>query len=142
MSRVCDVCGKTKNSGNNVTFSHRGIKRTWSPNLRNVRVYDENGTPKRMKVCTRCLRSGKVNRNRPVNPFFVEEESKTEETETAVNEVSDETDTENTEETSLVGDEAVDEVENTQDSAEADEEIEETDSQSSEDEDLVEEPAE
>lgn len=66
MSRVCAICGKGQSTGNNVTFSHRGIRRTWSPNLRRVRVYDENGTPKRIKVCTRCLRSGKVNRNKPI----------------------------------------------------------------------------
>lgn len=65
MSKVCDVCGKRKASGNNVTFSHRGIKRTWTPNLRKVRVYDEKGTPKRLNVCTRCLRNGAVNRVKP-----------------------------------------------------------------------------
>lgn len=65
MSKVCEVCGKGKVAGNNITFSHRGIRRTWTPNLRCVKVYDENGTPKRMNVCTRCLRSGKVNRNKP-----------------------------------------------------------------------------
>lgn len=65
MSKVCEVCGKGKVAGNNITFSHRGIRRTWTPNLRRVKVYDENGTPKRMNVCTRCLRSGKVNRNKP-----------------------------------------------------------------------------
>ncbi len=70
MSRVCDVCGKTKKSGNTVTFSHRAIKRSWTPNLRRVRVYDENGTPKRMYVCTRCLRSGLINRNQPVADAF------------------------------------------------------------------------
>lgn len=73
MSRVCDVCGKTKQAGNKVTFSHRAIRRTWTPNLRRVRVYDENGTPKRLNVCTRCLRSGNVNRNRPVDSFLTEE---------------------------------------------------------------------
>lgn len=65
MSKVCEVCGKGKAAGNNVTFSHRGIRRTWTPNLRRVKVFDENGTPKRINVCTRCLRSGKVNRNKP-----------------------------------------------------------------------------
>ncbi len=67
MSKVCDVCGKRKASGNNVTFSHRGIKRTWTPNLRKVRVYDEKGTPKRLNVCTRCLRNGAVNRVKPAS---------------------------------------------------------------------------
>ncbi len=66
MARVCEACGKTTKTGNIVTFSHRAIRRTWAPNLRRVRIYDENGTPKRAYVCTRCLRSGKVNRTRPV----------------------------------------------------------------------------
>lgn len=61
MARVCDICGKGKKSGNTVTFSHRLIKRTWSPNLRKVRAVVD-GTTKRINVCTRCLRSGKVQR--------------------------------------------------------------------------------
>lgn len=72
MSRVCDICGKSKKSGNTVTFSHRGIKRTWSPNLRRVKVYVD-GTPMRKNVCTRCLRSGKVQRTAP-NAAFQQEE--------------------------------------------------------------------
>lgn len=66
MARVCEACGKSTATGNIVTFSHRAIRRTWVPNLRRVRIYDEKGTPKRAYVCTRCLRSGKVNRTRPV----------------------------------------------------------------------------
>lgn len=73
MSRVCEICGKTKKSGNTVTFSHRAIKRTWTPNLRRVRVFDENGTPKRIYVCTRCLRSGLVNRYRANEEAFAAE---------------------------------------------------------------------
>lgn len=61
MSRVCSICGKGKHSGNTVSHSNKHNKRTWSANLRTVRVV-ENGTPKRVKVCTRCLRSGKVER--------------------------------------------------------------------------------
>lgn len=61
MSRVCDICGKSKVAGNNVSFSLRSTKRTWSPNLRRVRA-NVNGTVKRINVCTRCLRSGKVQR--------------------------------------------------------------------------------
>lgn len=73
MSRVCAICGKRKSSGNNVTFSHRGIRRYWTPNLRKVRVYDEKGNSKRMYVCTRCLRSGKVNRSKPVKNVYTDE---------------------------------------------------------------------
>ena len=78
MSRVCGICGKSKAAGNNVTFSHRGIRRTWTPNLRRVRVYDENGTPKRMYVCSRCLRSGLANRNRTTESVQTVEEANTE----------------------------------------------------------------
>ena len=61
MAKVCCVCGKGKVSGNQVSHSNKHNKRTWSANLRNVRVLEE-GTTKRVKVCTRCLRSGKVER--------------------------------------------------------------------------------
>ena len=61
MSRVCSVCGKGKVAGNQVSHSNKHSKRTWAANLRNVKVI-ENGTPKRVKVCTRCLRSNKVDR--------------------------------------------------------------------------------
>lgn len=74
MAKVCSVCGKKRGSGNNVTFSHRGIKRYWEPNLQKVRVYDEKGNSKRVYVCTRCLRSGKVNRHKPIKNIFEDAE--------------------------------------------------------------------
>ena len=61
MARVCSVCGKGKVSGNQVSHSNRHNKRTWSAKVRSVRGIIE-GTPKRIKVCTRCLRSGKIER--------------------------------------------------------------------------------
>lgn len=61
MARVCDVCGKGKVFGNKVTFSNKKNSRSWSPNLRNVRAV-VNGGVKKIKVCTRCLRSGYVER--------------------------------------------------------------------------------
>ncbi len=61
MSRVCDICGKKKISGNNVSHSNRHTKRAWSPNLRVVHTV-VGGTAKTLKVCTRCLRSGKIDR--------------------------------------------------------------------------------
>ncbi|SHI72792.1 large subunit ribosomal protein L28 [Dethiosulfatibacter aminovorans DSM 17477] len=61
MAKYCEVCGKGKMSGHNVTHSDRKIKRTWKPNVRRIRVL-ENGVPKRKYVCTRCMRSGKVER--------------------------------------------------------------------------------
>lgn len=61
MSKVCSVCGKGKVSGNQVSHSNKHNKRSWSANLRNVKIV-EDGTLKRVSVCTRCLRSGKVER--------------------------------------------------------------------------------
>lgn len=61
MARVCDVCEKGKVFGNHISHSVRHNKRTWLPNLRRVKVI-LNGTTKRINVCTRCLRSGKVER--------------------------------------------------------------------------------
>lgn len=57
----CEICGKGITSGIQVSHSHIRTKRTWSPNIQNVRAV-VNGTPKKVKVCTRCLRSGKVQR--------------------------------------------------------------------------------
>ena len=61
MARKCDICGKGKVFGNKLTFSHRKINRTWAPNIRRVKAVVD-GKPKRINVCTRCLRSGKVER--------------------------------------------------------------------------------
>ena len=61
MARECAVCGKGKISGNKVSHSNRHSRRAWLPNLRTVRAI-VNGVPKRIRVCTRCLRSGKVER--------------------------------------------------------------------------------
>lgn len=70
MSRKCEICGKGTVSGNNVprkglpkkkggAGQHIGVKtkRLFKPNL--VRVGRSAGA-RRMKVCTRCLRAGKV----------------------------------------------------------------------------------
>ena len=61
MSRRCEVCGKGQVSGNNVSHSNRHTRRKWNANIQTVRV-DEKGTVRRANVCTRCLRSGKINR--------------------------------------------------------------------------------
>ena len=61
MARVCDVCGKGVSTGMKVSHSHIRTKRKWAPNLKRVRA-EVDGSPKRISVCTRCLRSGKVKR--------------------------------------------------------------------------------
>ena len=61
MASVCEVCGKGMMSGNNVSHSHVKTKRKWKPNIQRVRALVE-GEVKRVNVCTRCLRSGNVER--------------------------------------------------------------------------------
>ncbi len=57
----CEICGKEMKFGIKVSHSHRRANRTWKPNIRRVRAVVD-GTPKRVYVCSRCLRSGKVQR--------------------------------------------------------------------------------
>jgi len=59
MANVCDYCGKGRMVGNNVSHSKRRTKRVFRPNIQRVRAVI-NGAVKRVKICTRCLRSGKV----------------------------------------------------------------------------------
>jgi large subunit ribosomal protein L28 len=58
---VCDICGKRPGFGNNVSFSHRRTPRRWNPNIQHVRT-KVNGTPRRLNVCTSCIKAGKVER--------------------------------------------------------------------------------
>ena len=57
----CEICQKGAHFGNNVSHSHRRSNKMWKSNIKKVKVND-NGTPKRMYVCTSCLRSGLVER--------------------------------------------------------------------------------
>ena len=64
MGKFCEVCAKGTISGHNVSHSNRKTNRIWAPNVQRVRVVVD-GTAKRMNVCTRCLRSGYVQRALP-----------------------------------------------------------------------------
>ena len=59
MARVCEVCGKGSLRGNRISHAHNVSAREWRPNLRVVRAVID-GQTKHIKVCARCLRSGKV----------------------------------------------------------------------------------
>jgi large subunit ribosomal protein L28 len=59
MSRKCEICGKSTVTGNNVSHAKNRTRRTWKPNLLKVRTMI-GSTKKTIKICTRCLRSGKV----------------------------------------------------------------------------------
>ena len=62
MANFCEICGKGTMSGMNVSHSHLKTKKTWKPNIKRVRAVVD-GEVKRVNVCTRCLRSGKVQRD-------------------------------------------------------------------------------
>lgn len=62
MSKVCSVCGKRPQVGNNVSHAHNKTRRRWLPNLQPVRMAVPGGNTKRVRVCTRCLRSGAVSK--------------------------------------------------------------------------------
>jgi len=72
MARKCEICGKGTIAGHNVprkglpkkkggAGQHIGVKskRTFKPNIVKVQA-TINGSTKSIKVCTRCLKAGKV----------------------------------------------------------------------------------
>lgn len=76
MSRVCDLCGKRVQVGNSI--ARRGLakpkggiglkttgvnRRRFKPNLQNVRAAVGGGM-QRVKVCTRCIKSGRIDKGR------------------------------------------------------------------------------
>ena len=59
MSRVCAICHKKPGFGNNRSHSMVATKRRFNPNLQQIRIVLD-GSPTRAYVCTRCLKSGRV----------------------------------------------------------------------------------
>ncbi len=59
MPKVCEVCGKGRQVGFNVSHAHNKTKKVWHPNIQKVKVF-QNGGVKRINVCTRCIRSGLI----------------------------------------------------------------------------------
>jgi large subunit ribosomal protein L28 len=59
MAKECAVCGKGPMFGNKVSHANNKTRRRWDPNLQRVHAVVA-GAPKRIRVCTTCLRSGKV----------------------------------------------------------------------------------
>ena len=60
MARACEVCGKKTVFGRSISHAHNVTNRSWQPNLQRIRVRLIQGGTKRMRVCTRCLRSNAV----------------------------------------------------------------------------------
>ena len=63
MARVCESCGKKPMSGHTISHAHNLTKRRFEANLRKVRAQQPGGGSRRTRVCTRCLRSGKVRKS-------------------------------------------------------------------------------
>ena len=61
MSAHCQLTGARPGFGKKVSHSHRRTKRRFDPNIQRVRAVVD-GTPKRLNVCTSCLKAGKVSR--------------------------------------------------------------------------------
>ena len=59
MARRCVICGKGPRAGRNVSHAHNVTPRRFEANIQMVRAMIKGGV-KRIRVCTRCLRSGKV----------------------------------------------------------------------------------
>lgn len=88
MARVCNLCGKGNQVGNQVTIRGKakylggvgtkvtGItRRTFKPNLQRVRV-TQNGTNKTILACTQCIRSGAVTKLVKAAPFRLPTDAK------------------------------------------------------------------
>ena len=59
MAKRCEVCGKGPVVGRRVSHAHNVRPRRFEPNLQTVRAII-NGGVKRLRVCTRCIRSQKI----------------------------------------------------------------------------------
>jgi large subunit ribosomal protein L28 len=56
---MCEICGKKPLVGSNISHAHNVTKRRFNPNLQSVRAISD-GRTKKIMVCTRCLKSGRV----------------------------------------------------------------------------------
>jgi len=59
VSKMCEICGKKPLVGSNISHAHNVTKRRFNPNLQSVRAISD-GRTKKIVVCTRCLKSGRV----------------------------------------------------------------------------------
>lgn len=60
MAQRCDICDKGPSVGHKISHAHNLTKRRWLPNLVSIRGVVGGKAAKRMRVCTRCLKAGKV----------------------------------------------------------------------------------
>ncbi|MCM8760155.1 MAG: 50S ribosomal protein L28 [Candidatus Omnitrophica bacterium] len=65
MSKVCEICGKRTKAGNSKSHSNVKTRRVWKPNIQTI-LADIGGKRRRIDVCTKCLKAGKVKKATPV----------------------------------------------------------------------------
>ena len=71
MARVCEICGKRSKTGNNVSHSNVKTRRVWKPNIQPI-LTEIDGKRKRVNVCSKCFKAGKVKKAGPVISETVE----------------------------------------------------------------------
>ncbi len=59
MAKRCDICGKGPAVGRNVSHAHNVTRRRFEANIQRVKAVI-NGGVKRIRVCTRCIRSNRI----------------------------------------------------------------------------------
>lgn len=59
MAKNCELCGRGPMFGHRISHAHNVTNRRWNLNLQTVRAI-VNGAHKRIRVCTACIKSGKV----------------------------------------------------------------------------------
>ena len=60
MAKRCEVCGKGPQFGNNVSHANNRTRRRFEPNLQSIRVQRPGGGAERKRVCTSCIKAGKI----------------------------------------------------------------------------------
>jgi len=66
MARVCYVCSKGPQTGNNVSHANNRTKRRWLPNLQTVKIITDSGERRRVRVCTSCISANKITKAPPM----------------------------------------------------------------------------
>jgi large subunit ribosomal protein L28 len=59
MAMACEICGKKPSFGNDISHANNVRRRRWNPNLRRIKALI-NGSRKHVRVCTACIRAGRV----------------------------------------------------------------------------------
>ena len=62
----CEICEKGMRTGHRISINRsqvsRRANRTWKPNVKKVKIVEDNGNVKSIYICTRCMRANKVTR--------------------------------------------------------------------------------